>query len=122
MTTAIEAGYRPLPSETSSPAAKPALRPRLEPAPPAAAPARPPTARPARPGKVTAQIAASPTERQAREALTRVRGQLSSPLSTEVRKVVVGGKTYHRALVRGFQTRAEAQAFCGRIRSECFVR
>ena len=65
---------------------------------------------------------ASPTERQAKEALARLKGRIARPLSTEVQTAVVEGRTYHRAIVRGFQTRAEAQVFCASIGGGCFVR
>ena len=68
------------------------------------------------------QIAASPTEAQAREALARVKGKVKAPLSTSVRSVTVEGKVYHRALITGFQNRTEAQAFCGALGSACFIR
>lgn len=87
-------------------------------APPAPAPAP----RAARPGKVAVQIAAAASERQAREALAKVKGRVAPPLATEVQVVSVEGKTFHRALVTGFATRAEAQAFCAALGSACFVR
>jgi hypothetical protein len=133
MVTAIEAGYRPL-QPTPAPAepeAAPVLRTQAkEPESPARAPSASPrpaakpasSARPSAPGKVSVQIAASPTDRQAQEALKKVRARLSPPLSTEVQKVVVDGKTYHRAIVKGFQTRADAQAFCAAPGVECFIR
>ena len=125
MITAVEAGYRPLPDNTLGRA--PALRAQLEPPPPT--PSKPAAGqvvssrpRAAKPGKVAAQIAASSTERQAREALAKLKGSVAPPQSTQVRKVAVGGKTYYRALVEGFQSRAEAQAFCDRVGVECFLR
>ena len=78
--------------------------------------------RPAAPGKVSLQIAASPTEAQAREALARIRGRVKAPLSTSVRSVTVDGKVFHRALINGFQNRTEAQAFCASVGGACFIR
>lgn len=90
-------------------------------APKAAAP-KPAASKPSAPGKISVQIAASPTEAQAREALARVKGRVKAPLSSSVRSVTVDGKVYHRALINGFQNRAEAQAFCGALGGACFIR
>lgn len=90
-------------------------------APKAAAP-KPAASKPSAPGKISVQIAASPTEAQAREALARVKGRVKAPLSISVRSVTVDGKAYHRALINGFQNRAEAQAFCGALGGACFIR
>ena len=135
MTTAVEAGFRTRsaasPQQTVEqavvadvvPPSPPALRgPVAEPAfPKRTAAARPPT-RPTSPGKVAVQVAASATEAQAREALARLKRRIATPLSAEVRKVEVDGRTYHRAIIKGFQTRGEAQAFCASLGSDCFVR
>lgn len=133
MTTAIEAGFRTRPTGQAqpgperampaTPASPPALRgpvtaPMVSKRPPAATP----SPHPATAGKVAVQVAASATEGQAREALTRLKRRIAPPLSTEVRTVVVDGRTYHRAIIKGFQTRGEAQAFCASLSSECFVR
>ncbi|MBT9472817.1 MAG: SPOR domain-containing protein [Pseudomonadota bacterium] len=101
---------------------KPAPKPALKPAPAKPAAPKPAPAKPKTPGKISVQIAASSTESQAREALARVRGKVSAPLSTSVRSVTVDGKVFHRALITGFQTRDEAQAFCARLSAACFVR
>lgn len=91
---------------------------------PAAKPpaAKPPAARPKAPGKVTVQIAAADSEAQARAALAKIKGKMTPPLSGAVRSVVVDGKTFHRALVTGFQTRGDAQAFCKGLKGDCFIR
>lgn len=107
----------PAPRPTPSPAKPVAAKP----APAAPVPAKPSNAKPA-PGKVAVQIAASSSEALAREALAKVKPRLRPPLSTQVKLVQVDGKTYHRALVTGFASRSEAQAFCGSLKSECFVR
>lgn len=78
--------------------------------------------KPVAPGKVSLQIAASPTEAQAREALARIKGRVKAPLSTSVHSVTVDGKVFHRALINGFQNRAEAQAFCASVGGACFIR
>ncbi len=99
------------------------LRGTLPPPPPAPTPKAEPKPAPVRaPGKVAVQIAASATSAQAREALGKLRGKIAPPLGTEVRSVVVDGRTFHRALVTGFRTRAEAQAFCSGLKGDCFVR
>lgn len=82
----------------------------------------PATSKPSAPGKISVQIAASPTEAQAREALARVKGRVKAPLSSSVRSVTVDGKVYHRALINGFQDRAGAQAFCAALGGACFIR
>lgn len=109
---APEVHLRPVvapPAVLKTPAAKP----------PAAKPA---VSRPATPGKVSVQIAASPTEAQAREALAKIKGRVKAPLSTSVRSVTVDGKVFHRALINGFQNRTEAQAFCASAGGACFIR
>lgn len=80
------------------------------------------TSRPGAPGKVSLQIAASPSEAQAREALAKIKGRVKAPLSTAVHTVTVEGKVFHRALINGFQNRTEAQAFCASVGGACFVR
>lgn len=108
---------------TDKPEPKAALKPApAKPVAPKPAPAKPAPAKHATPGKVSVQIAASSTEGQAREALAKVKGRVSAPLSTSVRSVTVDGKVFHRALITGFQTRDEAQAFCARLSAACFVR
>lgn len=81
-----------------------------------------PSARARGPGKVAVQIAAASSEAQARQALSKLRSRIAAPLSSEVRSAVVEGRTFHRALIVGFQTRAEAQAFCSALKADCFVR
>ena len=68
------------------------------------------------------QIAAASSDAQARQALAKLRGRIVAPLSPDVRTVVVDGKTFHRALITGFQTRSEAQAFCAAMKGDCFIR
>lgn len=103
---------------------RPAVAPRPVPKAPAPKPpaAKPVVSRPAAPGKVSLQIAASPTEAQAREALARIKGRVKAPLSTSVRSVTVDGKVFHRALINGFQNRTEARAFCASVGGACFIR
>lgn len=99
--------------------APPAVLKAPAPRPPAA---KPVVSKPATPGKVSVQIAASPTEAQAREALAKIKGRVKAPLSTSVRSVTVDGKVFHRALINGFQNRTEAQAFCASAGGACFIR
>lgn len=117
--TSLDARMGPAAQEPATPPAAEAQPPA-----PAAPPRRPPAPPPraAVPGKVAVQVAAAGSDRQAREALARLKGRVQPPLSTEVQVVSVEGKTYHRALVTGFATRAEGKAFCAALGSACFVR
>jgi hypothetical protein len=139
MRTAVEARLRQPATLSAAPAAAtPVIAPSVETAsrpalalrplsPPAvreatAKPAPASTPRPKTAGKIAVQIAAAASEPQAREALAKIRGKVTPPLSSAVRSVVVDGKTFHRALVTGFQTRTEAQAFCNGLKGDCFIR
>lgn len=108
------------PSEAPPPKALAATAPTPAASKPPAA--KVPAPKPSRPGKVAVQVAAADSERQAKEALAKLRGRIGPPLSTQVTQVVVDGRTFHRALVVGFQTRAEAQTFCAPLKGGCFVR
>lgn len=116
------------PAPPIAPSAEAASRPALALRPLAPSAVREATARPAQApkpktaGKVAVQIAAASSEPLAREALAKIKSKVTPPLSSAVRSVVVDGKTFHRALVTGFQTRAEAQAFCDGLKGDCFVR
>lgn len=120
------AGRAPVPPKTPpaeeppAPAPPAPVRKAAEPPPRVAPPAPPLRAR--TPGKVAVQIAAASSDAQARQALSKLRGRIVAPLSPDVRTVVVDGKTFHRALITGFQTRAEAQAFCASLQGDCFIR
>ncbi|WP_309627709.1 SPOR domain-containing protein [Brevundimonas sp.] len=77
-----------------------------------------------RAGGASVQIAAFSGARQAQEALGKL-GALPDPLSTTVQSVQVDGKTIFRALVTGFETRANAKIFCEIVVESggaCFVR
>ena len=129
-------GEEPSPPVSSHPSREIAelrLRPMVAPPPPSApkktstttapkAAPKPAASKPSTPGKISVQIAASPTEAQAHDALARVKGRVKAPLSTSVRSVTIDGKVYHRALINGFQNRAEAQTFCGALGGACFIR
>lgn len=117
----------PVTAASAEAASKPALE--LRPLTPSAvreATARPApaaaTPKPKAAGKIAVQIAAAASEPQAREALAKIKAKVKPPLSSAVRSVVVDGKTFHRALVTGFQTRAEAQVFCNGLKGDCFIR
>lgn len=135
MRTSVEARYRTPSAQLVSNAAAPELRPAIQPsspapksAPPAPLPAKEapkPAPKPkpkAAPGKLSVQIAASSSEAQALAALAKIKGKVAPPLSMQVKRVVVDGKTFHRALVSGFGARSEAQAFCSALKGDCFVR
>lgn len=128
MRTSLEARYRQPSAQLVSTSGAPELRPAIAPSSPAPKPAPKPT--PAEPaakpkpkaGKLSVQIAASSSEAQALAALAKIKGKITPPLSMQVKAVVVDGKTFHRALVTGFGARSEAQAFCGALKGDCFVR
>lgn len=125
-TAALPAGppaLRPLTPQADREAiASPAAKPAAKPAQAKSAQAKPAPAKPKTAGAVSVQIAASDSEAQARAALAKIKGKMAPPLSGAVRSVVVDGKTFHRALVTGFQTRGEAQAFCNGLKGDCFIR
>lgn len=129
-----EPGFRP-PLTASEAVAVVAATPPPAPPPPVASkaaprpPAAPPAARkPAVMAKVSAQVAAAGSPAEAARVLERLKAQFSEPmagLDTRVVKAVVGGKTYHRAIVLGFPDRASAAAFCTALKmanQACFVR
>jgi len=104
--------------------AEPRTAPKPAPAAKAQAPAAPPPAA-AGPGRVTAQVAAAPSEATARQRIEAVQGKAELPagVAPRVAKAVVGGKTVYRAQFAGFRTVAEAQAFCrAAAPGGCFVR
>jgi hypothetical protein len=105
--------------------------PRPAPEPPAAQPGpSPPIPAPPRSAawRGAAQIAAAESDAQARAELARVARLVPEAMAgatTSVARAVVGGRTYHRALVGGFGSRAEAAAFCRTLAARghaCFVR
>lgn len=99
------------------------LEPQTQPPPPAPPPLRPAIAAPSA-GGVMAQIVAVSTARQAQDALDKI-GRLPAPLGKAVQEAQVDGRTFYRALVTGFATRADAKLFCEVVVSYggvCFVR
>ncbi|HEY3694991.1 surface-adhesin E family protein [Phenylobacterium sp.] len=83
--------------------------PEPEPEPPSA------PAAPLRPGRVSVQVSASPSAGEARQVLAAAAlraGGLPAGVSARVAKAVVRGRIYFRAQFTGFQTPADAEAFC----------
>jgi hypothetical protein len=103
--------------------APPALRPALTPP-----PAAPAAAAPVAGGGVAVQVGASPSLPDIQGLLTRFKKKFAGELggrSTNVAAVQVDGKTVNRALVTGFASSAEANAFCKTLSAAgqaCFVR
>jgi cell division septation protein DedD len=119
----------------------PALRPALHPNPPPtpaesakAKPAKPPApAAPSAPasaagGAIAVQVGASPSLPDIQGLLARFKKKFSGELgglSTSVATVQVDGKTVNRALVAGFASAAQANAFCKTLSAAgqaCFIR
>ncbi|RAK62476.1 SPOR domain-containing protein [Phenylobacterium kunshanense] len=90
--------------------------------PPPAAP-RPDPAPVARGGMV-AQVGAGASEAEARGLLVALES-VTGGRPTWVERAVVGGRTWHRAVVGGFSNAAEAGQFCAGLKAagrDCFVR
>jgi len=114
-----------------------ALRPALHPNPPPA-PAESAKAKPSKPsapaaptpaaGAIAVQIGASPSLPDIQGLLARFKKKFSGELgglSTSVATVQVNGKTVNRALVAGFASAAQANAFCKTLSAAgqaCFIR
>lgn len=76
-------------------------------------------------GRTQAQVGALNSEAEARQVLGRLSPGLPGGLSTRVDVAVVGGRTYYRAIIAGFATPAEAEAYCTdrrRSAAPCLVR
>ncbi len=74
---------------------------------------------------VVAQIAASASASGAAQALRGVRGRLAPGLSASVAPATVNGRQVYRAIVQGFASRSQANAFCSaqeKAGEDCFVR
>jgi hypothetical protein len=110
-------------ADTAPPALRPALRPALTPP-----PAAPAAAAPVAGGSVAVQVGASPSLPDIQGLLTRFKKKFAGELggrSTNVATVQVDGKTVNRALVSGFASAAEANAFCKTLSAAgqaCFIR
>ena len=89
----------------------------------AAEPASPPAA--AAPSGPTAQVGALDSEADARRTISGLKGLLGPGLSTHVQAAKLGERTYYRAYVAGFDSRASANAFCIKLTAAgrpCLVR
>lgn len=108
----------------------PTLRPALPPAKPIgeAEAASPKAKPPAGGGSIAVQIGASPSRPDIEGLLTRFKKKFAGEmggLSGSVATVQVDGKTVNRALISGFGTSAEANAFCKKLSADgqaCFIR
>lgn len=96
--------------------------------PPAAAPPQPveprPAPAPASRGGMVAQVGAGASEAEARGLLATL-DAVTGGRPTWVERAVVGGRTWHRAVVGGFSGGAEAAQFCAGLKAagrDCFVR
>jgi cell division septation protein DedD len=135
---APETATPPSAPEPKAARAAPALRPAL-PAPGTAvvdaAPAAKPAAAKAAPAKASAgggaiavQIGASPSQADIQTLLTKAKAKFAADmrgLKAAVATVQIDGKTVNRALISGFGTNAEANAFCKKLVAEgqaCFIR
>lgn len=119
--------------EPKAPRVTPALRPSLPPVEPKAAEASAPKAAPAaRPpaggGTIAVQIGASPSKPDIEGLLARFKTKFAGEmggLTEHVATVEVDGKTVNRALISGFATNAQANAFCKKLAAQgqaCFIR
>lgn len=92
--------------------------------PPPAEPARSVSQPRAPASGASVQVLASPSEAAARAALARLGPELDGR-SGRVERAQVQGRTWYRAIITGFENRAEAGRFCETLRSAgqaCFVR
>lgn len=109
--------------QAAPPPAPPAARPETKPEPkPRPAPPKPPTASG---GPVTAQVGALDSEADARRALKALSGLMAGAMTPQVQTVKVGERTFYRAVIGGFASRAEANAFCAAVArkgGDCLVR
>ncbi len=133
---ATEPAKAPEPREAA--AATPALRPAL-PAPKtavadAAQAAKPPPTKapaakaPSGGGSIAVQIGASPSRPDLEALLAKAKKTFAAEmggLTSNVATVQIDGKTVNRALISGFATNAEANAFCKTLSAQgqaCFIR
>jgi cell division septation protein DedD len=116
----------PRPTLPAPPAPTPLEVAKAKPPAPARAPAAAPTH--AGGGAFTVQVGASPSLADTQGLLTRFKKTFASHLgglTPSVATVQVGGKTVNRALVSGFSSSAEADAFCKTLAAAgqaCFIR
>jgi hypothetical protein len=116
--------------------ATPALRPALpaprptvaEAAAPKPASAKPLAAKASGGGAIAVQIGASPSQADIQALLAKAKAKFAADmggLTGAVATVQLDGKTVNRALISGFGTSAEANAFCRKLTAEgqaCFIR
>ena len=98
---------------TPAPALKPTVGLTPRPKPPVSAPPQAATPKPA--STALAQVGAVDSEAGAQSMLNRIHGLIAPPLATRVETAQVGGRTYYRAQVIGFPSRAAATSFCAKI-------
>ena len=118
------------PTPESAKPARPATAAKVDAPPPTLRPALRPTFAPAPAGggAFAVQVAASPSLPDIQGLLAKVKKKFSGDLgglSARVATVQVEGKTMNRALVSGFATAAEANAFCKTLSAAgqaCFLR
>lgn len=76
-------------------------------------------------GDRVAQVAASPNVHDAEKVLRELKPLIAAPLTTTIEQADVGGAHVYRADVVGFQTAADAKAFCrsvAHVSKTCWVR
>ena len=113
-----------------APALRPALPPPKTPVAEAAstASAKPAAKTPAGGGAIAVQIGASPSHADIEGLLAKAKAKFAADmggLKGAVATVEIDGKTVNRALISGFATNAEANAFCKKLTAEgqaCFIR
>ena len=98
---------------TPAPALKPTVGLTPRPKPPASAPPQAATPKPA--STALAQVGSVDSEVGAQSMLSRIHDLIAPPLDTRVETAQVGGRTYYRAQVIGFSSRAAAASFCTKI-------
>lgn len=94
-----------------------------EPAPPQPAAAAPRTS-PSATGGMVVQIGATTSDAEAQALLAKLGDRLGGR-PTRVEKALVGGKTWYRSVVAGFEGAGEATRFCAELKAagqSCFVR
>ena len=79
----------------------------------------------ARKDRLEVQIGALDTTADAKRAVAQLSGLIAPPLATEVLAASHNGRTFYRAVVTGFLSRAEAIRFCDKVTLQggrCFIR
>jgi hypothetical protein len=116
----------------ATPALRPALpapKPTIAEAPaPNPASAKPPAAKAPSGGAIAVQIGASSSQAEIQALLVKAKAKFAADmggLTGAVATVQIDGKTVNRALISGFGTNAEANAFCKKLAADgqaCFIR